>query len=87
MPKDATAKLLDAARRPEEPLVKCPSFVICADCSSLGLDTWVGPGVAPPTSGTCDSCGLRWPKNEVSRLSSPLARKQLVDVPEGSPFR
>ena len=83
MPKDATTKLLDAARRPEDVSLSYPSTLVCADCSSLGLDSWCGRGL-PPTSGTCGSCGLLWPKNDVSRLSSPMARK-LIDVPR-SPF-
>lgn len=36
----------------------------CAECSSLGLDKWVGNG-EPPTKSVCSSCGGPWPLRTV----------------------
>lgn len=35
-------------------------WLTCANCSSLGLDKWVGTG-KPPKFGKCSSCDGPWP--------------------------
>ena len=40
-------------------------WLVCADCSSLGLDKSVGNGTHPK-QGKCNSCGGEWPARTTS---------------------
>jgi hypothetical protein len=42
----------------------------CADCSSLGLDSYVGSGEPVPKTGVCGSCGGPWPKRPKVQTSA-----------------
>jgi len=45
-------------------------WLVCAECSSLGLDKSVGNG-NPPTQGVCSSCGQPWPRKPWCNWKGP----------------
>lgn len=49
----------------------------CAECSSLGLDKWVGNG-EPPTRGVCSSCGGPWPLLTITLTPEDTTRLDML---------